>query len=514
MKNILIILPVFTILVTVFFTASVYGASPSPGITIKSLIPPSSAPAPTPPTTPVTPSPPGPGAPTPPATPSPTTPPPGVPPPPGTPPPPPSLPPPDKPGDVCNNLTVVYQGLGDTSPDLITRYPTRFSIIFSNPQFFNDHKNKIIQRLKLASNYNNAKNKFTLVSAQNRILNAISGPLTIAGSIGIRGLETSPEEVQSIKQKTGITEVGGSSEDEMILNFYHNLYKLVDYGSTRQWAFFTVGQISNVLRSNNLPLLPYLITNRVGVITNLNLPSNDPEIQNIRQFISSIITSDSPGVGTSNFFGSYEGYPLAGNVTEGFAMLQCGVNNPRVLLSGSPLIHTYSPNSLAIKIKPLVGVTFASPNYSLINGFTTKTNSNYLYYEFVKSQELIQRAQSLGRRRIVVRGNNLENIILEKLLPSLNLTNKELKDFIEADIKPQLSKLSALNSHSYEVILLQNSEVDSLIPLEITPIPDTLIRNLIIVKGTSAPTTTYNLKPMNSPRSDLTIVENSFILTL
>lgn len=205
-------------------------------------------------------------------------------------------------------------------------------------------------------------------------------------------------------------------------------------------------------------------------------------------------------------------YPPAQTINEALGKLGCTGATPKLSTAFSPYIYLYPTSETAVQVKIGREVTYSSPDYSLINGFHVyaKPEGTRLYYEFGRDNSQLAASSYQSKNNIIVKAEKIKDYLFNNLLPKLGLTNQELTDY-QQEITNQLKNINI--DQNYQIILLQNQEVDNLIPLSITPKPDTIIRNMIIIRPTSyAPTTPYTLYPIPYLRPGFTLVENGFMM--
>lgn len=202
-----------------------------------------------------------------------------------------------------------------------------------------------------------------------------------------------------------------------------------------------------------------------------------------------------------------EVYPKGYSVENGLTQLGCSGAKPSLVIAFTPVIHLYSSDQEFTLNLPST-TTFINQPYSLTDGIKLRGGSS-LYYEFAK----IELLNNLKKPPLaIIKGKNLNHFLTSKLLPQLSLTSTELEQVISLDINPQLNNIN--QEQNYEVMVLQNQEVNLLLPLSINPTPDTTIRNLIIVKATANSELINNLDNylISTPRVGTTMVENGFLL--
>ncbi len=159
--------------------------------------------------------------------------------------------------------------------------------------------------------------------------------------------------------------------------------------------------------------------------------------------------------------------------------------------SCKPALYLYpdKEKSFDISLKPFGFLTQSIPSYPLFgswknvlakpNGQLTYRGSNYdyLYYEgkafYVK----------VPPSAFTVKGSELDEFFTA-VLPQLGLNEKELADFKQY----WLARLNTTDSY-YAISVLPREEIDRLETMEISPLPDTLIRVRLFIKKLPSPKT-------------------------
>jgi|GEM_PF-1389842 len=147
----------------------------------------------------------------------------------------------------------------------------------------------------------------------------------------------------------------------------------------------------------------------------------------------------------------------------------------------SPIIYFYSKKNLVISAKvrgDLISPSVernsngywnivASPNGTL----TTLDGKKYRYipYEFLRSD--FKRPD----KGSVIEGSKLEEYLKNDLWKKLGLTDSEINDYWQ-DTKPRVRP-----APHYFVSLIARSEIDRVLPMEVNPKPDTIIRNMTYI---------------------------------
>lgn len=203
-------------------------------------------------------------------------------------------------------------------------------------------------------------------------------------------------------------------------------------------------------------------------------------------------------------------YPISREVSVG--RIKCPDADYYNIATLSPLIYLYpqSPTPITLKINsPLI-----SPKLSLNNGYwstvaspdgtlTTLDGNRYRFipYEFLRND--FKRPE----KGFIVEGNRLEEYLKNELWPKLGLTDKEIEDYW-VDTKPRVK-----SSPYYFVSLIDRSEIDRVLPMEVNPKPDTILRNMTYIlplpsEPAITPVPLENEKLIAPERKGFTVLEN------
>ncbi len=180
-----------------------------------------------------------------------------------------------------------------------------------------------------------------------------------------------------------------------------------------------------------------------------------------------------------------------------------------VLEVTSPLLYFYPLHLSNISLKvdsPLISQLIkldrgawnlvASPDGIL----TTMDGKKYRYipYEFLRND--FKRPVNGS----VIEGGKLEEYLRKDLWRKLGLTDSEISDYWQ-DTKPRVKP-----SPYYFISLIDRSEIDRVLPMEVNPKPDTIIRNMTyILPLSSQPTYTPQPLEITAPqRNGFTVLEN------
>lgn len=173
-----------------------------------------------------------------------------------------------------------------------------------------------------------------------------------------------------------------------------------------------------------------------------------------------------------------------------------------------PIIYLYPPSTekVSLNFGGIVNMTDSTPLYN--NGWSVEASTNgqiinlsdnkvypYLYWEGYSS---FYPNQDKG---FVVKKSDVNNFFLTTL-PKLGLNDQETNDFIKA-------WLPSFNASPYYFITFYDAQtLNELVPLNITPKPDTLIRIMMDFKPLSHPITVNPLIIPPAPqRKGFTVVE-------
>lgn len=175
----------------------------------------------------------------------------------------------------------------------------------------------------------------------------------------------------------------------------------------------------------------------------------------------------------------------------------------------SPLIYLYPTQTTDVELSiksPIIsaGIPLKSNTWyirALPNGTLTTANGKhhkFIPYEFLRSD--FKRPE----KGMVIEKGKLEEYLKNDLWRKLGLTNSEVEDYWW-DTKGRVQ-----NSPYYFVSLIERNEIDRVLPMEVNPKPDTIIRNMTyILPLSSKPNLT--LQPLEitaSERVGFTVLEN------
>lgn len=392
--------------------------------------------------------------------------------------------------DYCQQFTAAYprviQIIGAT-PGNTNINPAQtqeiiekeYGLLFAKSPLITNNPEKVSEILKKDPNFANL--------SKQPLKDAVFNDLVKAGEQMLEKTKQYPRFVQSDYIKNwpkDKQQIQSYINQEMTpVQFYASLYSILNGESFKTMYVFTLAKsMIDALSLYKLPQLPYLIVNPTATI------------------------------GDEPFFIKYASYPMMRSLELALNSITCsGQIIPRIN-SLSPIIYTYSPKPVNIKLPS--AITYSNYlNYSFQNGISININ-NPLYYEV--RNDLISRKILDSKNSQVVKGVDLSYFLYDILIPKLGLKPTELSDYLKLDVSPQLDQLNEQNlNQNYLVILLQNREVDPILPLEIKPYPKIFIRNLIVIKPITTPTTTtfnsINVISNNLIREENTIVENGFI---
>ncbi len=182
--------------------------------------------------------------------------------------------------------------------------------------------------------------------------------------------------------------------------------------------------------------------------------------------------------------------------------------NRTPIIAYKPIIYLYPTEEKEVSVKLLNDdmITVSYPQYttgwnvlakkdgSLID-LSTNKNLYSLYYE-CKNQVSFK----IENDGFIVKGENVSTFLEEKL-SILGLTEKESEEFI-------IYWLPKLEPNKYNYIRFATiNEINTNMPLEINPNPDTNIRILMTFKGLNKPIEVQEQKLIKTERKGFTVVE-------
>lgn len=197
-------------------------------------------------------------------------------------------------------------------------------------------------------------------------------------------------------------------------------------------------------------------------------------------------------------------------VTAGPFRIECPDADYYNIAAYSPLIYLYPQQTTATQVKinsPLISLKLPLKTNSwdvtaFPNG-TLETQEGkkhpYIPYEFLRSD--FKRPV----RGFVIEGSKLEEYLRKDLWKKLGLTDSEINDYWQ-DAKPRVKP-----AQYYFISLIDRSEIDRVLPMEVNPKPDTIIRNMTYILPLSTPFTTQPLeeeKLIAPERKGFTVLEN------
>lgn len=179
------------------------------------------------------------------------------------------------------------------------------------------------------------------------------------------------------------------------------------------------------------------------------------------------------------------------------------------IIVNSPIIYLYPPKILSIQVQvssPITtNLTMKQGHWNVIgqpNGtLTTLDGKKYPYipYEFLRND--FKRPD----KGFVISGDKLEQFLKNNLWRKLGLKDNEIEDYW-VDTKPRVKP-----SPYYFVSLIDRSEIDRVLPMEVNPKPDTIIRNMTYILPLSSPFSPQPLegeKLIAPQRKGFTVLEN------
>lgn len=147
----------------------------------------------------------------------------------------------------------------------------------------------------------------------------------------------------------------------------------------------------------------------------------------------------------------------------------------------TPLIYLYptEPSFISLKINtPLVSTQLPPDKDGYWNSIAshdgTLMTQDSLKHKFI-SYEFLRSDFKRPDKGVVIEGSKLEEYLRNDLWKKQGLTNSEINDYWQ-DTKPRVK-----SSPYYFVSLIDRSEIDRVLPMEVNPKPDTIIRNMTYI---------------------------------
>jgi len=174
---------------------------------------------------------------------------------------------------------------------------------------------------------------------------------------------------------------------------------------------------------------------------------------------------------------------------------------------GKPVIYLYPEEKMEVVVRTWPKLieesippynngwrVIASPDGTLFN-LSDGKKYPYLFWEGKSNNPKINRTKGF-----VIKTEEVENFLAEKL-QKLGLNRKETADFIEY-WAPRMKSLSYVY-----VYFMPQPDFDKLIPIEIIPNPDTIIRVYMLFKSLDEPITVHEQEIITPQRKGFTAVE-------
>lgn len=151
----------------------------------------------------------------------------------------------------------------------------------------------------------------------------------------------------------------------------------------------------------------------------------------------------------------------------------------------SPIIYLYSKSPQAFGVQPIsqdkISYNYpatANGTWDIItknDGTLEYAGKNYsnLYYEFMYKNIVVP---SEG---YMIEKDRAAQFLKDDLLPRLNLGQKEISDYL-ADIQTHIFNLTKSDTKYYKISILNKSEVERFLPLQVNPRPAQTIRNMLV----------------------------------
>lgn len=243
----------------------------------------------------------------------------------------------------------------------------------------------------------------------------------------------------------------------------------------------------------NLAVVPYLFLpglNKFGKFPKGNLP---PDYVELALAARQIVTQLNPNQGDPGIIG-----------------ISCPNADYYSLTVLSPLIYLYPLDKTTISVKidsPRIS-TILKPNQNgswnvLASPDGTLTTLDGKKHKFIP-YEFLRNDFKRPERGVIIEGKQLEEYLKNDLWKKLGLKDSEIEDYWW-DTKPRVP-----NSPYYFISLIDRSEIDRVLPMEINPKPDTIIRNMtyilpLLTKPSYAP---QPLEITTPKRNGFTVLEN------
>lgn len=178
----------------------------------------------------------------------------------------------------------------------------------------------------------------------------------------------------------------------------------------------------------------------------------------------------------------------------------------------SPLIYLYPTKRKSFSVT--IGAKIISPKIPLENNGSWKviasedgslSNLAVPRFKFIP-YEFINATFPFPNHGTVVEDKEIKQFLTTKLMTKLGLTPQEIDDYWK-DIQSKLP-----NKKYFYISLVTRELIDKILPLKVSPLPKTIIRNMIYIKASDEPLTNYtelDLESINNvTRDGDTLLEN------
>lgn len=403
--------------------------------------------------------------------------------------------------DERNRIVRAYQTGGNAEADrvkleIIQSNSSYFDFTYLRPEYILNNRDFYLTQLKNSnpSKYSKLEDDLKTPAGRQAVFKAVEDIARIFANT------TNTPFNQSTMNNLGLANLNANNIDALYL--YYGITRIVDYtaknySEDRNYSagvgvpvYYVAGRATKIIQDNGWPNIPQMLVS-----------------------LSSKVRND--------ITYGWMNYPGSDNWRDAYVDIGCMDVVPITIIAGTPLIYLYPESEKeVINIKlPLNSLTFSNFPYSPLTGFSlVATNKgeiesqglikNYLFYEFDKEKIISSKEELVGQ--VILSRGELENYLFEVLLKKLSLTKTEEMDYIE-DIKKSLSSLNT--EKTYIVKLFQSKSLNSLIPLVVTPKPDTVLRNMIVLEELEEiGEISEFMIPENIFRTGFTLVENGFYI--
>jgi len=175
----------------------------------------------------------------------------------------------------------------------------------------------------------------------------------------------------------------------------------------------------------------------------------------------------------------------------------------------SPLVYVYGRGQKFSLAPHSTGqITYTDPPLLDRWTLTASSASKPYYYEFTY-KDLV-----LPSDGFVVSKDTALDFLKNNLLPRLNLTSSEIENYL-VDINTQVINQTPAEKKYYKISLIEKSEIERVLPLEVSPQPAGQIRNLLHFESLEKPEPAEEPKlpdKVNRTQFDTLLVENGCLL--